>query len=282
MSRPHPTVRTTVPAAGGTGPVDRAVRCVVVPLDLGSHADRALPVASALAHQVGAELAVVTVSSPHTDPLRDEAEIRWHAAAAGVTVDQVFVRHDDDVTAGVLAAAEACDGVLCNATHAYGRVAGFLLDGVAAELLRRSTAPLLQVGPSVVVTGRARRSVLLCADASAPRDETIAATRTWSALLDVPVEIVQVMAPDRAGIHDPAAERIRARLAELQVDAVPRVVLTHQAADDVMVEIATDLPDPLVIVGAHARRSHGSPALGPVSHGVVARSPHPILVVPGP
>ena len=282
MSRPHPDLRTTVRAADGTGTVDRIIRCVVVPLDFGAHADRALPVASALAHQIGAELAVVTVSSPHLDPLRDEAEIRWHAAATGTTVDQVFVRHDDDVTAGVLAATEACDGVLCNATHAYGHLAGLLLDGVSAELLRRSTAPLLQVGPSVDVTGGARRSVLLCTDATAPRAETIAAARRWSALLDVPVEIVQVMAPDRHGVHDPAAERISAELAARDIGAVPRIVLTHQAADDVILDIATDLPDPLVIVGTHARRSHSSPALGPVSHAVVERSLHPVLVVPAP
>lgn len=44
--------------------------------------------------------------------------------------------------------------------------------------------------------------------------------------------------------------------------------------------IASELADPLVVVGTHDHREVEHPALGGVSLAVVRHSPHPVLVVP--
>jgi nucleotide-binding universal stress UspA family protein len=259
---------------------------VVVPLDLSQDADRALPVAAALADRITAKLAVVTVTTPHLDPGRDESEIRWHARAAGVTLDRVLLRHDDDVADGILDACRAADGLLCCASHAYGRIAGLILDGVGAELVRRSTAPLLIVGPEVTRQPWEPRSILVCVDGdgAAPLAETAEATCLWARLLDADVEVLQVM-PPRHDPNDPptypTAERVAHHLTERGITATPRVVITSRDADEVILKRAlSELEEPLVIMGAHGRRHHGSEALGRISHAVIERSPLPVLVVP--
>lgn len=113
-------------------------RSIVVPLDLGADADRALPTGAALARRIGAELDTVTVTSPpHIDHAEDEAEIRAHARAAGVHVDRVLLRHDYDVTTGILAETATNDGLLCCATHARGRVADLFMHSMSAQLVRQ-------------------------------------------------------------------------------------------------------------------------------------------------
>jgi nucleotide-binding universal stress UspA family protein len=118
-------------------------RSIVVPLDLGVDADRALPIGAALARRIGVVLDVVTVASPHVDHAEDEAAIRAHAREAGVHVDRVLLRHDDDVTTGILAETATNHGLLCWATHARGRVADLFMHSMSAQLVRASTAPLM-------------------------------------------------------------------------------------------------------------------------------------------
>ena len=274
-----PTTERTEPSAG-------PFASVVVPLDLGKDADRALPVAATLADRIAAELAVVTVTSPHTAPGRDESEIRWHASEAGVTVDQVLLRYDDDVADGILDACRGADGLLCCASHAYGRIAGLILDGVGAELVRRSPAPLLIVGPKVTRHPWEPSSILVCVDGdgAASLAETVAAACLWAGLLDAEIEVLQVIKPH----HDPTvpapayptAERVTDHLTERGITATPRVVITSRHADNVILDVASELQEPLVIMRAHGRHHHGSEALGRTSHAVVEHSPLPVLIVP--
>ena len=272
-----PTMKRRASSAG-------SFASVVVPLDLSEDADRALPVAAALAERIGAELAVVTLTSPQKSRGQDESEIRWHARAADVTVDRVLLRYDDDVAEGILDACGAADGLLCCASHAYGRIAGLFFDGVGAELVRRSPVPLLVVGPRVTRRPWEPRSILVCVDETAPLAETVEAIYVWARLLHAETEVLQVIPPrrhpdDPAPVY-PTAERVADHLAERGVTATPKLVITSRRADDVILEVATELPAPPVVVGAHGRHHHGSEALGRTSHAVVERSPFPVLVVP--
>ena len=257
---------------------------IVVPIDLSQDADRALPVAAALADRITAKLAVVTVTSPHLDPGRNESEIRWHASEAGVTVDQVLLRYDDDVADGILDACRAADGLLCPASHAYGRIAGLILDGVGAELVRRSPAPLLIVGPEVTRQPWDPRSILLCVDETAPLAETAEATCLWARLLHADVEVLQVIPPRHDPNHPapayPTAQRVADHLTERGITTTPKLVITSRPADEGILEAAAELREPLVIMEAHGRRRHGSEALGRTSHAVVEHSPLPVLIVP--
>ncbi len=91
---------------------------VLVPLDLGREADRALPVGAALARRLCIDLDVACVTSPHLNPLEEEAEIRRHAQSLDVEVDRVLLAYDEDAVEGLLAERDATDGLLCCATHA--------------------------------------------------------------------------------------------------------------------------------------------------------------------
>ena len=57
---------------------------VLVPLDFGREADRALPIAESLARRLGTRLDVVSITSPGIDPQQDMADARAHARAMGV------------------------------------------------------------------------------------------------------------------------------------------------------------------------------------------------------
>jgi hypothetical protein len=73
---------------------------VLVPLDLGFDADRALPVAAALARRIGAGVEAVCLTSPGIPRQRDVAEVQAHAHRLGVDVDTVHILHDHDVAGG--------------------------------------------------------------------------------------------------------------------------------------------------------------------------------------
>jgi len=89
------------PPVAGTARLD--YRSVVVPLDLGYDADRALPVGAAVAAKLGVELVTVTVTSPKVHRVDDEIEARAHGRWAGIVLDQTIIRCGDDIASEILA-----------------------------------------------------------------------------------------------------------------------------------------------------------------------------------
>lgn len=266
--------------SGPTGGTRHAYDHVVVPLDLGFDADRALPVAAGLARRVGAGLAVVVVGSPHTVIERDEGEARWHAQRVGVQLDRVFLRCDDeDVAGGVLDAVRQARGVLCCSTHAYGRLGSLLFDGVSEGLLHRTTAPVVLVGPAVPAREHGFRSLVACVDGNRSMEVVTGAAARWARLLDVPVEVLHCVPPGRDQYRYLTAERAASRLGEQGLRATTRVVV-HEHPETAILDSVGGYDEPLLVMASHDREHHGGPPLGPVTRSVVAHGPVPVLAVP--
>jgi nucleotide-binding universal stress UspA family protein len=254
---------------------------VLVPLDFGFDADRALPVGDSLARRIGARLDVVSLTSPGIDPTRDTEEARAHARMADVDVAEVHIRNDDDIAGGVLATAADHDAVVCCATHARGRLGEWLCQSVGADIVRRSTSPLMLVGPHVEIDPRPTFTEIVACVQHAPLRPRIASTAaTWSRLLDAKVRLLTIV-DDRA--HLPVAwepiKRLATTLTELGIETMPEVLVAEDAAEAIL-HTTGFLGSALLIAGAHDRTDVGHPALGSVSLDLVRRSPNPVLVVP--
>ncbi|HKH05958.1 MAG TPA: universal stress protein [Acidimicrobiales bacterium] len=257
-------------------------RTILVPLDFGEEADRALPVGRSLADATGARLEGVVVSGAASAD-DDAEELLWHARHAGVRLDAIHVTADDHVAAGILAEATARDATLCVATHVRGPAADLVFHSVANELLRRD-GPIVLVGPEVRRARPHVASLLACVDDSPSSAGVAAAACAWAAALDVKVRVLQVVdaAEDRAAGR-PAA----AAWAALQADGIDAhwdLMEGDDAAEGILVA-AAEMDAPLVVVGgggpAH-RAGPGHPPLGAVARAVVRHAPHPVLVVPAP
>lgn len=252
---------------------------VLVPLDLGFDADRALPVAESLARRIGAGVEVVGVTSPGVPRQRVIAEVHAHARRLGVDVDAVHVLRDHDVAGEVLALVAASDAVLCCATHAWRGLGERLFHSVSAEIVRRTRAPVVLVGPRAEPRP-ALTAVLAGIDEPAFASRVASTAAMWSRPLGTGVRLLRVV-QDRSVLVPAwsAVRRVSGTLTCLGVDTVPEVVVADRPADAILAT-AGELGDPLVVVGAHDRSEVEHPALGGVSLAVVRRSTHPVLVVP--
>jgi nucleotide-binding universal stress UspA family protein len=126
---------------------DARVQNVLVPLDGSEFALAAMPTARALAERFGADLHIVSVVGDEDDPSRLGA---LGSAALGVAVgdERVAVIEGGSVVDGITGRAEALgDCVVCVSTHGRGRLSGAVIGSVARELVQRSTAPVVVLGP---------------------------------------------------------------------------------------------------------------------------------------
>jgi nucleotide-binding universal stress UspA family protein len=259
---------------------------IVVPLDFGSGADRALPVARALADQLGARVGVVVVTDPAPGGFSDVDEARWHGRHAGCRIDDVTLRTDEDVVAGILAAVSS-RSLLCLATNAPGAVVDLALRSIGEQVLCRSSAPVLAVGPSVAVEAPPTVEHLLCCvdDEPAVTEVLLDAAAQWSDIVGGDVHLVRVV-PRPA--HDDRDAVLGARES---LDAVVRRLWARGVAatsgivvaDDVgegIVRTAATHPGAVAMLATHGRSGLRRLRFGSVALDVVRDSPVPVLVVP--
>jgi nucleotide-binding universal stress UspA family protein len=263
---------------------------VVVPLDLGGPADRALPVGQAVARKLGARLDAVMVTSRGVDPRVDEHEARWHARSVGCELDGVELRTDGHVVEGLLAVAGAPRTLLCMATHAQGAAADLVLHSVSEQVLRRAPVPVLAVGPRTVIVPPPRLDALVCcigADVALAR-RLLPVVVEWSRHLSCEPALVHVAAPgaahpssdvsaDRATLEDLA--QLTRELSVRGVTATWHTVSDSDPASGILL-FASDLPGAVVVMASHGRTGLRRLALGSVTLEVLAHSPQPVLVVP--
>lgn len=139
---------------------------VIVPLDGSKEAERALPMAQALARAYGQLLLLVRVIAPapivgtgipypieiHTqeDDARNARhylhDLRRRIATTELTVESMVLTGDPSTELAHLAA-EHHGSLVVMTTHGRGRVARLLLGSVATELLRQAETPLVIIPP---------------------------------------------------------------------------------------------------------------------------------------
>ena len=261
---------------------------VVVPLDLGPPADRALPVAQAVARRLGARLDALMLTSRGVDPRDDEREARWHARSVGCELDGVELRTDEHVVEGILAVAGGPRTLLCLATHAHGAAADLVLHSVSEQVLRRAPAPVLAVGPRTVVASPPRLDAIVCcigADVALAR-RLLPVVVEWSRHLGCDPALLHIAAPGPGPPSDASEDRATSAVLhltrELWAQGVKATWEAVSGTDPVagIVRYASDLPGAIVVMASHGRTGLRRLALGSVTLAVLAHLPHPVLVVP--
>src|SRR5688572_30640866 len=114
---------------------------IVVPLDGSPLAATALEPAAALARRAGADIELVTVTSPGLDTLDDELMLKEAGGTLeGVTFTTAVIESNDLDTA-IVGAAEGDDRLLCMATHGRTGLVRAVLGSTADAVLRRAAQP---------------------------------------------------------------------------------------------------------------------------------------------
>jgi nucleotide-binding universal stress UspA family protein len=254
---------------------------ILVPLDFSEEADRALPIARALADASGHRLEVIVVSGCPPQADSDAGEVAWHARNIRVGVDAIHVDTGEDVPGGILAEADLRNATLCVATHVRGPAADLVMHSVANELIRRD-GPIVLVGPRLPPTRRRVANVLACVDGSPSSAGIVPAVAAWATAMDVKARVVEaVRAADAPSAGHSAAEACAA-LQGAGVDAHWDVVEADHPANGLLLA-AAEMDAPLVAIGRRRhRRGVGHPPLGAVARELVRHSPDPVLVVPEP
>lgn len=259
---------------------------ILVPLDFSSPADRALPVAQALAHKLVARLDAVVVTSRGLDRAIDDNEARRHARSVGCELDGVELRTEDDVVEAILAAAGSPRTLLCIATHARGAAADLALRSAGEQVLRHTTQPVLAVGPRTVVDPPPRLDEIVSCVDDDPRQahRLLSVTADWAHELRRDPWLVRVIDP---GIDTPASgspdptllDELTRELLEHGVAATWEAVPEADPATGIL-RFASKLAGPMLIMASHGRSGLRRLVLGSVTLDVLRRSPHPVLVVP--
>jgi nucleotide-binding universal stress UspA family protein len=142
---------------------------ILVPLDGSAYAERALPVAEAIAANDGADLAIVRVvevlppgeREPGVVSYLDEGRIR--SAQEYVANAAARLRLGRPIAAEALLAADVPSGILARVaelgadlivltSHGASWPAESVLGGVAAHLTRQAACPVLMIGPKAAAT----------------------------------------------------------------------------------------------------------------------------------
>ena len=249
---------------------------ILVPLDFGAEADRALPVGRALADHLGGRLELVVVTDTASQAEADEREARAHARSAGVGVDEVHLRFDDDVAAGLLAQARESDATLCMASHASPRFVDAVAGSVSDQLIRRDLQPLVLVGPHCAPEAPVGADVLACVDGHVAGTVPAVAAQ-WAPLLGAKVRFLTV-ADDDSTVDAARPAIDAARSLAGGVDASWDIV-AGPSPERAIIAAAETMRHGLVVVGSSPGRAHGS-ARGHVARAVVRRSPLPVLLAP--
>jgi len=253
----------------------------VVPLDGSELAERAVPVAAALARRIGGRVLVVTAefgsSTVHPREYLDEIASRDLDCA----IEPMFVvgKYPATVLAELLA--EHDDYVVCMTTHGRGRVAWAAIGSVAETVLREAKRPLVLVGPHCRPDFFMQPGRMLVACAGEPWAADAADdVRSWATRLELEPHVVTVAHPldTETTVHP---ERITQSVAR-QFGVEPNeVVLVHD--DDpqaVLLRKAGTLGASMIAMATHSRHGLARVALGSVTTAVVRHAPCPVLALP--
>lgn len=257
---------------------------IVVPLDGSPIAGAALGPAASLARRCGAGLELVVVSSPGLPTREDELLLEEAATTVtAVTTSCVVIKANDEVAA--LAEITARDDVLlCMATHGRGGVARALIGSTAEAVLRAVSAPVLLIGPSVVVPA-SWDVVQACVDpTSSASRRTVPVALAMARTLGARLWLVEVANPRELPPPDDLVEAggLAAMASTLAGDGVA-VDWDVFHGDDVAGELLraeADVGASLLVAATHNRAGLARFALGSVSLELVRRATCPVLVIP--
>lgn len=277
---------------------------ILCPIDFSEHSAAALRVAGGVAKAFGAEVNVLhaqRLEAPVYFTLAQtralKAQLRRCARTARAFVSDFAAKHvpeavprkvllveDDPVLAVLRALKELPGAVVVMGTHGRTGLARIRLGSVTESVLRRASAPVLTVGPSIKPTrslGLIRR--VLCpvnyGDSARVAFEHAAAlaARTRAELIAAHVmepgtEEGQTLEAARQKLCDWAGLEVRQRC------TFKEVVRWGHAAQQIVAE-AKDSRADLIVVGAHPRSLLGTILFGSTTEFVIRNATCPVLSV---
>ena len=255
----------------------------VVPLDGSGFAERAIPVASAIAERVNGRLLVV--SAPYHGVLHPD-EYLAGIVARYPNVPVETRAHPDFLPADAIlnVVRESDDRVVVMSSHGRGRVRWSMLGSTAEEVVRQSDRPLFLVGRHCrddFLTPGAR--LLACVDGTETSERIAPIATEWAARLGLAVNAAIVIHPqDVANIEhpevllDPIVEHFGG------LDRAHATLLRNAYVAGALADFAGELPASLIAMSSYARTGIARVSLGSVTMAVLQLAECPLLVTHSP
>jgi nucleotide-binding universal stress UspA family protein len=251
----------------------------VVPLDGSPFAERAVPVAAALAERVGGGL--LLVSATVHGPL--EPKTYLEGVSSRITnVPVETIAHLDHVPSEAIldVTSESDDRVVCMTSHGGGRLRWSMLGSTAEEVVRRAERPLVLVGrhcrPDFLAGGA---HMLVCVDDVHSSARVAPVAREWAEQFGLEVDAAVVVHPrDVENLEHP--ELVLDPIVELfgGPDRVHAHMLSGAYAAGALADLADELPSGMVAMSCHGRVGLARVALGSVTMALLQLVSCPLLV----
>ena len=256
-----------------------------VPLDGSERAQRALPVAAAIAGRAGAELVLLATPWPDTAVETVNSYLSVQAAFLDPPVRPWLVLDRTPGDAIAMAAAEP-DSLVVMTTRGRGFVSGALLGSVAEEVVRTSVAPVLFVGPGMRTEWVLGDEPLVLAglDGSVPSLAAARAAGDLAVSIGARVRAVEVLRPSdvitvgefpRGDLE--LLEKATADLAGRGLSADHEMVDGYDAADTLADKAAAEHAA-VIAVASRGRTGLARAVLGSVAMRTIRHAPCPVLV----
>lgn len=254
-------------------------KTLVVPLDGSEWAERALPIADALADRIGGRL--LLVSSQYYGPLDPAEYLEEIAARMPRTPVDVVTTKDTYAAEAIVETVQAGDDrVVCMTTHGRGSVRWAALGSVAEEVIRRAACPVVLVGRHCRPDFLSGAPYLVAAaDGSDHSEELAPAAREWAAMLGLDLRVVVVVHP----LDVESAEHPLDLLAPVSEnfgleDRTKITMVRSNYPAGAIADFAEELPAALLGMNCHARTGLARFALGSVTMGALQLAHCPVLV----
>jgi nucleotide-binding universal stress UspA family protein len=264
---------------------------VLIPLDGSRHAERALPQGMRLAELLGCRAGAVQVVTPEE---HDDRTVLVNAVAdAGLDWSERVV--DTDVARGIITAAVEHHAVVCMATRGHGRSVA-LIGSIPEEVVRRSSLPVMLIGPGVDVHASGPiRQLIVAVDGTQFGEEICAPACAWASEFGLKVHFLTVVQPSlESADHAKPSDRwfgpsgdVHAYMADLVsrhevlatgVDG--SVVYDPISPAGGLVQMLRRSPDAILALGTHGRTGMSRLVHGSTASKTVAETSAPVLMFP--
>lgn len=287
---------------------------IMVPLDGSDFSERALPLAVAVAHKMGAELHLVHVLVPLANKVfleSDSGTVEFlNDLARRITeesgVPATAVRLVGRQAVGELSYYSAEEGIdlIVMATHGWGGLQRAWLGSVADGLIREARVPVVAFRPEeespVRVDGKALEQVVVPLDGSRLSESVLDEVKkfggqeaVYTLIRVVPVgppsssisgsieltyreELLAALQKGAAEYLDGVAERLRGEGYEVRTE----VRVDPQPARAIL-DLAAEVDADLIALATHGRKGIARFAFGSVADKVLRASDSPVLVLRG-
>ena len=261
---------------------------IVVPLDLTTTGDRALPIARSLAQRSGLPIELVTVVPRAAANWCNRWELDERVRSLALGPHTCFVLEDDDAGAAIADHVGCRDGALVVlATTAKAAIDADYAGGVSEHVLSEACQPVLLVGPHVdTIRPLSSPALVVAVDGSGLASVTVPVVVSWwhtfGHIEPTFVEVIPYV-PTIAAQVDRAREaaHVRAYVAQVAQDGVAAAgeVLYGDDAAATLTDYVAHVQSPVQVVAAE-RWAGAETHWRSTSRKLAFRSTAPVLVVP--